>query len=434
LRLWVTAAAVVLGAGCAAPAARVAPGPARASGPGSAPAAAVPAAAPPLRPAARGARVYAAFASSADRALVPADPLRAAIVGDARTRAKRAGAPLPDGDARLDLAMNDLATNLRGEDLPALEVVDFLLAHYGIAEPSPHLLMSRASAGADRQIREYAAREIADVGKSSPIARIGVGIDRQPDALYVVIALQERHLELGSVPRQLPSGGAASIAAKIEPRYRNPELVITAPDGKVSEQHAPAAPPGSVPAAFEGHLRCAGDGRYQVEINADDSFGTAVLANFPVFCGADPPAAAPRSAGVRPGGVDAAAAEKEMLELVNRDRRAAGLPPVALDARLGAVARAHSQEMAADDNVFHVSPRTGSALDRVHRAGLTPELVLENVGRAYSADEAERGFLASPGHRGNIVEPRASRLGVGIAFGKPVTGTSPMFVTQLFTN
>jgi uncharacterized protein YkwD len=263
-----------------------------------------------------------------------------------------------------------------------------------------------------------------------------VGIDRQPDALYVVIGLQERHLELGPVPRQLPSGGAASIAAKIEPRYRNPELVITAPDGKVSEQRAPDALPGSAPAAaaFEGHLRCAGNGRYQVEINADDAFGTAVLANFPVFCGADPPAAAPRSAGVRPGGVDAAAAEKEMLELVNRDRRAAGLPPVALDPRLGDVARAHSREMAEGDNVFHVSPRTGSALDRVHRAGLTPELVLENVGRAYSADEAERGFLASPGHRGNIVEPRATRLGVGIAFGKQVTGTSPMFVTQLFTN
>jgi uncharacterized protein YkwD len=42
--------------------------------------------------------------------------------------------------------------------------------------------------------------------------------------------------------------------------------------------------------------------------------------------------------------------------------------------------------------------------------------------------------MASPGHRGNIVDPRARRVGIGIAFGKPVTGTRPMFVTQLFMN
>ena len=41
--------------------------------------------------------------------------------------------------------------------------------------------------------------------------------------------------------------------------------------------------------------------------------------------------------------------------------------------------------MAEHDFVGHVSPRTGTALDRVHKGGLEPELILENVGRAYSA-------------------------------------------------
>jgi len=86
------------------------------------------------------------------------------------------------------------------------------------------------------------------------------------------------------------------------------------------------------------------------------------------------------------------------------------------------------------DFVGHVSPRTGTALDRVHRVGLTPTFVSENVGRGYSADEAEQGFMSSPGHRANIVDPRPRRVGVGIVFGAAVTGTTPLFVTELFTN
>ena len=119
---------------------------------------------------------------------------------------------------------------------------------------------------------------------------------------------------------------------------------------------------------------------------------------------------------------------------MNRDRARAGLPALMVDPRLTAIARAHSQDMADHDFVGHVSPRTGTAMDRVRRAGLRPELVLENVGRAYGASEAESGFLASPGHRGNLLDPHARRLGVGVVFGREVTGTRPMFVTQLMTS
>ena len=86
------------------------------------------------------------------------------------------------------------------------------------------------------------------------------------------------------------------------------------------------------------------------------------------------------------------------------------------------------------DFVGHVSPRTGGPADRVHRAGLTPSFVSENVGRGYTAEEAEQGFMASPGHRANIVDPRPRKVGIGVVFGEAVTGTKPMFVTQLFTN
>jgi uncharacterized protein YkwD len=394
------------------------------------PASAQPGSAPtPLRPAGSGARVYAAAASDEDRAAVPRDPLRAGILKEAIALARREKRPAPEPDARLDAALNDLAHNLRSDDLPALEVVDFLLTHYGIVEPSPHLLLSRATAGADREIRQQAGKEIAEVIKTSPVGRVGVGIDRAGDLMYVVIGLQETHLALEPLPRQLPHGGRVAVAGKLVGSYRAPHLVITWPDGHVTEEEP--APHGD---GFRGQLACGRDGKYQVEVTADDATGSSVLANFPVYCGVEPPALAPGGAGTRQAPLNAQAAEREVLALVNRDRATTGAPPVKWDERLAEVARGHSRDMAEHDFVAHVSPRTGSALERVHKAGLTPGLILENVGRAYSAQEAEAGFMASPGHRANVVDPKATVMGVGIVLGKPVTGTIPLYVTQILTN
>jgi uncharacterized protein YkwD len=414
-------------AACAPP-----PGSGAAGGPAGSPATAAlsPAVVPSaLIPAAPAASLYASRADPA-RAAPAEDGLRAAILDDARAAARRAKRPPPVADARLDWAMTDLARNVRGDDLPALEAVDFLLAHYGIVEPSPHLLLARATAGADDQIRAHARAEIDAVLRAGAIGRIGVGIDRAGADVYVAVGLQETHLDLlASIPRRLPHGGRAAISARIDSSYGAAELVITAPDGHVRED-APSAQANRL----ASELHCGSDGRYQVEIAAAGLAGPAVLANFPVYCGVAPPVELPRGAGVPPGTADPDQAERQMVALVNRDRARAGLPPLAADPRLAAVARAHSRDMADHDFVGHVSPRTGTAMDRVHRGGLAPALVLENVGRAYGAEEAENGFLSSPGHRGNLLDPRARALGVGIVFGPAVTGTRPMFVTQLFVN
>jgi len=95
--------------------------------------------------------------------------------------------------------------------------------------------------------------------------------------------------------------------------------------------------------------------------------------------------------------------------------------------------------------VFALDPREYSAsltgvmlpaghdADRVRKVGLSPMLVAENVGRAYSAGQAHRGFMTSPGHRANVVEPRVTAVGLGIVAGPPENGTIPLFVTELFT-
>ena len=379
-------------------------------------------------PSARGAALYTASARAADKlGAAPADPLRAAILEEARAQARRRGAAPPEGDLRLDLAMTDLARGLRGDDLPALEVVDFLLAHYGIVEPSPHLLLGRATPGADDTVRQQIAGQIAEVAKVAQIARVGVGVDRAGDQMYVVVALQEQNVEVDPVPRRIAAGGSAVVSGKLTHSYADPRVVVTGPRGAVKRLDGGGRGPG-----FRSEIRCdAGPGRYQIEVTGVNQAGTVVLANFPVYCGVAPPAEAPRNTGVRQGTLAPADAEKRMLALVNRDRAAAGLRPLALDDKLSDVARAHSRDMAANEYVAHVSPTTGTALDRARHAGLAPALIFENVGRAYSADQAETGFMSSPGHRGNILDPRATRIGIGIVAGKPATGTTPLYVTQL---
>jgi uncharacterized protein YkwD len=382
----------------------------------------------PLVPAAPGPGVY--FGEPETHGGPPGDRLRDEIVADARAAAAEARAPAPEADARLDWAMTDLARHLRGDDLPDPEAVAFLLAHYGLVEPLPHIFCGEAGTGADETIRSRAREEIAAALRAGALGRVGVGIERTGSQLYVVAAFQETPLSLqAEVKRRLPSGGRARLTARIEGSYRAPELAITWPDGSVHDV-APTVRGRNL----TGELRCGADGRYQVEILATGAVGPTVLANFPVYCGVAPPGVWKGPVAMRQGPADPAAAERQIVALVNRDRVKAGLPALALDARLVPVARAHCHDMIDHDFVGHLSPRTGTAMDRAHRAGLKPQLVMENVGRFYSADQAESGFLGSPGHRGNLLDPRARNIGVGVAYGPEVTGTRPMFVTEMLTN
>ena len=234
-----------------------------------------------------------------------------------------------------------------------------------------------------------------------------------------------------AIPRRLPPAAVTPRSRRASrPGYRDPAVVITAPDGTVRGEAAAAARRRGAAAM----LRCAKDGGYQVEITGVGAHGADRARQLPRVLRRRAARAAPGRAGVSQGVVTAEEAERQMLALVNRDRKRAGLPPVIADATLAAIARAHSRDMVEHDFVGHVSPRTGTAMDRVRRAGLSPGLVLENVGRAYTAEEAESGFMSSPGHRANIVHPDARKLGIGIVLGAPVGGTTPLFVTQLFTN
>jgi hypothetical protein len=141
-------------------------------------------------------------------------------------------------------------------------------------------------------------------------------------------------------------------------------------------------------------------------------------------------AAAPPGAGKDEAFTTAAAAEQAVWKLLNADRAHAGLPALAWDAQLAGVARGHSADMQAHGFFGHISPTTGSAADRAKRANVDAMLIMENVARAFSAGEAERGLMNSPGHRANILSHEATRVGVGVVFDP---ASREILVTQMFS-
>lgn len=112
-----------------------------------------------------------------------------------------------------------------------------------------------------------------------------------------------------------------------------------------------------------------------------------------------------------------AAMESEAVRLVNLERRKHGCAPLRIDGRLTRSARAHSSEMAGSGELSHDSPNGGSPWDRMETAGYS-DGGAENIGRGYtSADEAVRSWMATSGHRHNILNCKLTATGVGAVDG-----------------
>ncbi len=207
-------------------------------------------------------------------------------------------------------------------------------------------------------------------------------------------------------------------------------MLVTPPRGAVVRPAVAARRDG-----FAAPLDCnLGEGTYQVELLGHDRHGPRVLANFPVYCGTEPPASFAFTTTATAVTLEPAMLERQLLDLVDRDRARAGLPAVVPDTRLQAVARRYSQEMAETGVVAHISSRTGSVTDRLQAAGLAPPptVVAENVAGATSVEDAETAFMSSPGHRDNLLSPSVTHIGVGVALGHGRDGTAVLYFTQIF--
>ncbi len=122
--------------------------------------------------------------------------------------------------------------------------------------------------------------------------------------------------------------------------------------------------------------------------------------------------------------------EKRMLDLVNQERAAAGLRPLAADPELTEVARRHSADMFARGYFAHDTPEGLSPFDRMKQSNVSFLTAGENLALAPTLQVAHTGLMNSPGHRANILRPQFGRVGIGIMDG----GMRGLMVSQEFRN
>lgn len=119
----------------------------------------------------------------------------------------------------------------------------------------------------------------------------------------------------------------------------------------------------------------------------------------------------------------------DVVDRTNRERARAGLPPLAVDSLLVTAAQAHSADMVARDFYSHTAPDGSRPWDRATAAGSACRTIGENIACGQrSAAEVVEGWMNSPGHRANILEPGFTHIGVGFAGG----GRAGTYWTQLF--
>ncbi len=126
--------------------------------------------------------------------------------------------------------------------------------------------------------------------------------------------------------------------------------------------------------------------------------------------------------------------EKELLELVNRERLRAGLAALKFSPRLAVIARSHSYDMAIRRYFAHRSPDGSGPDNRIAGVGIPYHQVAENIYMeefpepAGMPERAIKGWLASPHHRENMLSPVFSETGLGVAH----SADGKTYVTQDF--
>lgn len=357
-----------------------------------------------------------------------------AVIDAVLEEAALAKVTAPTIDARLFRTCAELAQIVPEEGVVAYRVVEFAMQRHGIIEPSPHLLVVWGSLSDPAAIVAQLRPRFAEMFARGAPARVGVGeaVRAANGEGAVVFALQASAVTTAPIPRSVAAGKSFRIKGKVAARFSGPSVLVTDERGDtITLPMKSNLGPGEISAT----LSCVGrQGRQQVEISASDHTGATVLANFPVWCGEEPPTSIQVAAAEEdPAPATAGEAEQRLFAQVNESRRRVGLPELVWDEAVAKVARGHSEEMRRTQVVAHLSPTTGSAADRLRAAKLKSAVVLENVARAYGVSEVHAGLMGSPGHRQNILSRAATAVGIGVIIGEVVSGRPELFVTQVFT-
>jgi uncharacterized protein YkwD len=107
-----------------------------------------------------------------------------------------------------------------------------------------------------------------------------------------------------------------------------------------------------------------------------------------------------------------------MLDSLNNLRAGAGAPPLTLCGSLERAAQGHSDDQAATDVMSHTGSDGSTLVTRAEAAGYVNWSTLgENVATGYgNVDDVMAAWMASSGHRANILNPSFVHVGLAESF------------------
>ncbi|MHC4932907.1 MAG: CAP domain-containing protein, partial [Planctomycetota bacterium] len=119
---------------------------------------------------------------------------------------------------------------------------------------------------------------------------------------------------------------------------------------------------------------------------------------------------------------------QQLFDSLNQQRVNAGLNPLILDDTATQVAFDHSLDMQVRSFFDHVNPDGLSPFDRMAAAGMTYSYAGENIAKGMGTPGIiVAGWMASPSHRANILNPNYTHTGMGVRL-RPADG----WYTQVF--
>ncbi|CAM4291905.1 CAP domain-containing protein [Paenibacillus phoenicis] len=104
----------------------------------------------------------------------------------------------------------------------------------------------------------------------------------------------------------------------------------------------------------------------------------------------------------------------KVVELVNQERKKAGLKPLIVHTNLTKMAKTKAIDMFKTAYFSHTSPKYGSPFDMMDAFNITYIYAGENIGKGQrTAEEVVKDWMESPGHKANILNPKYKLIGVG---------------------
>jgi hypothetical protein len=322
----------------------------------------------------------------------------------------------PQHDAALDAVASRLteavASPSASPDAP--QPVDLLLhalaaAAITDAQVFPLTLRHRAFADFAAALPPFLAR----LDRTKPPTHYGLSTFVRSGQMVTTLILVHRGVTLQRpLPRQSEPGAFVALKGDLLRGYFRPRLFVSPPGGaRILERPAWTSERKVDTSVWFD----AGPGVYGVEIVADSQYGPVVLHNAEIHVGVPVPSAPV----ARFGGLGASAydgpPDLALGRMVNEQRAAHGLPPLRIWPELTQVARAHAAELDERRVLIHATASTGNLKTRLQTRGMRFTLAAENLADAATPRQALAAFLASPGHKRNLLDPALTHMGVGLS-------------------